>query len=201
MALMQIFNLISLQNLTPNQFYLLYCMRENVQSMGINLHQELRALNIGGFIHQDQAENSTISEKGHLLLSEVESYFKVQKKKTSTAVMGADFTEKLLQYNELFPKMKLPSGKLARAAERNLETNFKWFFENYKYSWDIILKATATYVDEYERRNWNFMRTSMYFIKKQEKDHSITSDLADYCAMIQSGGSVDTPNHFSDKVV
>ncbi len=198
---MQMFNLISIQNLTPNQFYLLYCIRENVQSIGINLHQELRGLTVGGFIHQNEAEVITISEKGNLLLSEVESYFKLQKKKTSTAIMGADFTEKLLQYNELFPKMKLPSGKLARAAERNLETNFKWFFENYKYSWDIILKATAAYVDEYERRNWNFMRTSMYFIKKQEKDHSITSDLADYCAMIQSGGSVDTPNHFSDKVV
>lgn len=199
--MMQMFNLISIQNLTPNQFYLLYCIRENVQSIGINLHQELRGLTVGGFIHQNEAEVITISEKGNLLLSEVESYFKLQKKKTSTAIMGADFTEKLLQYNELFPKMKLPSGKLARAAERNLETNFKWFFENYKYSWDIILKATAAYVDEYERRNWNFMRTSMYFIKKQEKDHSITSDLADYCAMIQSGGSVDTPNHFSDKVV
>lgn len=201
LGMMQMFNLISIQNLTPNQFYLLYCIRENVQSIGINLHQELRGLTVGGFIHQNEAEVITISEKGNLLLSEVESYFKLQKKKTSTAIMGADFTEKLLQYNELFPKMKLPSGKLARAAERNLETNFKWFFENYKYSWDIILKATAAYVDEYERRNWNFMRTSMYFIKKQEKDHSITSDLADYCAMIQSGGSVDTPNHFSDKVV
>jgi predicted transcriptional regulator len=198
---MQIFNLISIQNLTPNQFYLLYCIRENVQSIGLNLHQELRALLNDGFIHQDQTEKITITEKGFLLLSEVESYFKVQKKKTSTAVLGPDFTEKLLQYNEMFPKIKLPSGKLARAAERNLETNFKWFFENYKYSWEIVLKATAAYVDEYERRNWNFMRTSMYFIKKQEKDHSITSDLADYCAMIQSGGSVDTPNHFSDKVV
>lgn len=203
---MQIFNLISLQDITPNQFYLLYCMRENVQSIGINLHQELRALEVAGFItkYSLSVQESTeyrISEPGNALLSEVESYFKVQKKKTSTAIMGADFTEKLAQYNELFPKMKLPSGKLARAAERNLETNFKWFFENYKYSWDIILKATATYVDEYERRNWNFMRTSMYFIKKQEKDHSITSDLADYCAMIQSGGSVETPNHFSDKVV
>ena len=196
---MQIFNLISIQNLTPNQFYLLYCIRENVQSIGLNLHQELRALLNDGFIHQ--AEKITITEKGYLLLSEVESYFKVQKKKTSTAILGPDFTEKLLQYNELFPEIKLPSGKLARAAERNLETNFKWFFENYKYSWEIVLKATAAYVDEYERRNWNFMRTSMYFIKKQEKDHSITSDLADYCAMIQSGGSVDTPNHFSDKVV
>ena len=199
--MMQIFNLISIQNLTPNQFYLLYCIRENVQSIGLNLHQELRALLNDGFIHQDQTEKITITEKGFLLLSEVESYFKVQKKKTSTAVLGPDFTEKLLQYNEMFPKIKLPSGKLARAAERNLETNFKWFFENYKYSWEIVLKATAAYVDEYERRNWNFMRTSMYFIKKQEKDHSITSDLADYCAMIQSGGSVDTPNHFSDKVV
>jgi len=179
----------------------LYCIRENVQSIGLNLHQELRALLNDGFIHQDQTEKITITEKGFLLLSEVESYFKVQKKKTSTAVLGPDFTEKLLQYNEMFPKIKLPSGKLARAAERNLETNFKWFFENYKYSWEIVLKATAAYVDEYERRNWNFMRTSMYFIKKQEKDHSITSDLADYCAMIQSGGSVDTPNHFSDKVV
>lgn len=198
---MQIFNLISIQNLTPNQFYLLYCIRENVQSIGLNLHQELRVLNIGGFIHQDQAQNITISEKGHLLLSEVESYFKVQKKKTSTAIMGSDFAQKLVEYNELFPKMKLPSGKLARAAVRNLETNFKWFFENHQYSWEIILKATAAYVDEFERKNWNYMRTSMYFIKKQDTDKSINSELADYCAMIESGGRVEPENHFSDKVV
>lgn len=200
---MQVFNLISQQNMSPNQFYLLYSIREGISTIGINLHQDLRGLVSEGFVMDKDADDIKIiiTDKGHAILAEVESYFKVKSKKTASAVMGTGFTEKLIQYNELFPKMKLPSGKLARASERNLETNFKWFFENNKYSWEIILKATAIYVDEYERKNWLYMRNALYFIKKSEKDHSITSDLADYCAMIEAGGQIEPVNHFKDKVI
>lgn len=198
---MQMFNLISLQNLTPNSFYLLYCLRESVQTPNINLHLELKNLVDGKFIVSlPSPKTFSITTKGEELISEVESYFKVQKKKTTVAIMGTDFTENLIKYNELFPKLKLPSGKLARAAVKNLETNFRWFFENHDYPWNIIFKATALYVDEYGNKGWKFMRTSMYFIKKQESDKSITSDLADYCEMIITGGEIEPINYFTDKV-
>lgn len=101
----------------------------------------------------------------------------------------------------LFPKGKLPSGKQARADRRNLKANFIWFFKNYKYDWDIILKATALYVDEYERKNYLYMRTSQYFISKMNPDKSRESELANYCAQIISGDYQDDTNHFSEKVV
>ena len=41
----------------------------------------------------------------------------------------------------------------------------------------------------------------MYFIKKQEQDKTITSDLADYCAMIESGGDLNTEHYFTTKAV
>jgi len=194
---MQFYELTNLYKITPNQFYLLYSLREGVQTAYINIHAELRILIASELVMNDH----NITQKGHDLISEVESYFKIQKKKTSTTIMGDGFIENLAKYNLLFPKIKLPSGKLARASETNLETNFKWFFEKHKYSWDTIFKATAAYVDEYERKSWNYMRTSMYFIKKQESDKSITSDLADHCAMIESGGTIEEPNYFKVKVI
>ncbi len=38
---MEMFNVITKEGLTPNQFYLLYSMREGISPFHINLHQEL----------------------------------------------------------------------------------------------------------------------------------------------------------------
>lgn len=195
-----LFNLIIIKEITPNQFYLLYSIHQGTSSLNINIHQEIRALISKDMITEKDGVY-TITKLGIEILEEIESYFKVQKKKINIAIMGEDFGAMIIKYNELFPKIKLPSGKLARAALRNLETNFKWFFENFQYNWDVVLKATAAYVDEYERNNFNYMRTSMYFIKKQEQDKTITSDLADYCAMIESGGDLNTEHYFTTKAV
>jgi hypothetical protein len=66
-----------------------------------------------------------------------------------------------------------------------------------------VIKATALYLDEYEAKNWAYMRTSQYFIRKVDSDKSITSDLANYCGIIEGGGNPDedNKNHFPDKVV
>ena len=56
------------------------------------------------------------------------------------------------------------------------------------------------YLDEYESRNWSYMRTSQYFIRKQNQDRTFDSDLANYCDMFING--LDTEDqHFKQKVV
>jgi hypothetical protein len=56
------------------------------------------------------------------------------------------------------------------------------------------------YLDEYESRNWAYMRTSQYFIRKQNQDRTFDSDLANYCDMFING--LDTEDqHFKEKVV
>ena len=101
----------------------------------------------------------------------------------------------------MFPKKKLPSGKLARNNVNTLIDNFKWFFSTYDYTWDDILNATKLYIKEYRNNDWQYMKTSQYFISKQDKHKVKVSELADYCDMIRDGVSTDDEDHFKERVV
>lgn len=194
--MMEMFNKIAQANLTPNEFYLLYCMRESVGALNINIHKELHTLQQAGWI----TENVQLEPKAMSILAQVESFFKIHKKKTSTQLLGKDFLENMTKYNELFPKRKAGSGKYMRSNIKNVETNFRWFFDNYTYPWEVILEATARYMEQQLRDNYKFTRTSMYFIRKNEKN--IThSDLADWCEIVSAGDDNDESKIFKEKVV
>lgn len=179
--------------ITPNQLYLLYCIREKIEPELINIHSELRALKLIGYVDK----KIQITPKGELVLQECEPMVKSKQPK-KTAEVSMEFIE---SYRELWPNEKLPSGKYARSDKKNLMTNFIWFFSNYEYDLDTVLKATALYIDEHASKNYKYMRTSQYFIKKSDVDKSASSDLANYCEIIQSGNIPSTDNPFQDKVV
>ena len=104
------------------------------------------------------------------------------------------------KYREIFPAKKLPSGKPARVNVRTLENSFRWFFENYDASWDEVIDATKMYVNEYRDNNYLYMKTSQYFVSKQDKNKVRTSDLMDYIEMLRDGVEPDD-KHFKEKVV
>jgi hypothetical protein len=197
LELKKIFDDIVKEGITPNQLYLLVCIHENTSSININLHLELRQLVLGEWID----ENNKLTAKSQVLLTSLNNYFSLSKKKTDMSAMGIDYQNNIKKYRELFPKGKLPSGKPARSNEKVLEQNFRWFFENYSYTWDSILKATAYYVDEFEKKNFLYMRTAQYFICKSELDKTKQSELADYCSMIESGDFEEDNNHFKENVI
>jgi hypothetical protein len=115
--------------------------------------------------------------------------------------MGTGYFDQLKKYNEFFPNIKIPtSGKAARSNIKTVENVFRWFFENYSYSWDTIFEATGRYVEDFSKKKYHYMRTSMYFVRKQEQDKSFISDLADYCALVESGDEREA-SHFAEKVV
>jgi hypothetical protein len=62
------------------------------------------------------------------------------------------------------------------------------------------LSATEKYVDEYSVRNYEFMRTAQYFIRKQNIDKSFESDLATYCDQVNNSLDEDT-NYFKERIV
>jgi hypothetical protein len=197
LELKKIFDDIVKEGITPNQLYLLVCIHENTSSININLHLELRQLVLGEWID----ENNKLTAKSQVLLTSLNNYFSLSKKKTDMSAIGIDYQNNIKKYRELFPKGKLPSGKPARSNEKVLEQNFRWFFENYSYTWDSILKATAYYVDEFEKKNFLYMRTAQYFICKSELDKTKQSELADYCSMIESGDFEEDNNHFKENVI
>jgi hypothetical protein len=195
----EIYNLFIKQKITPNQVYLLNCIRNKVTAAQnfVNISLEKSRLHADGWIN----EESVLSAKGFALIDEINGYFKTTKKNTSKTLMGQDFDEKIVEYLNIFPKFKLPSGKYARSNKKNLENNFRWFFKTYDFSWEIILKATIRYVDEYERGGYKYMKTSQYYIRKQNLDKESDSELANYCDIIINGTEDQDQSHFSERVV
>ena len=159
-----IFNKLILNNLTPNSYYILFCISENITPNDfVNKNLEVNRLKIDGWLK----DNLDLTSKSIIFISEINSFFKKSKKKTSSILMGDSFLDQIKLYNEIFPNRKLSSGKYARVNVKTLENSFRWFFENYTYSWDVVLKATEKYVDEYSIRRYEYMRTAQYFIRKQ----------------------------------
>lgn len=187
------FDKITEGNLTPNQLYLLYCIKNKIEPETLNIHLELRALKLLEYIDSE----FNIKPKGELILQECESMVKTKTAK-KTVEVSHEFID---SYRELWPNEKLPSGKYARSDKKNLMTNFIWFFSNYDYDMETVLKATALYIDEHANKNYKYMRTSQYFIRKSDIDKTVSSDLANYCEIIESGNIPSTENPFEDKVV
>lgn len=186
-------------NITPNQLMLLYAFDKSIGIPHINPDLELKGLIKAEYI--TKIDNSyTITLAGKKIMVKYNNYFVKAKKKTSIQLMGKDYMTGVQQYRELFPKMKLPSGKPARVNEKTLVDCFRWFFDNYNYTWQDILTATRKYLNEYEDNSYMYMKTSQYFIVKTAPNKQKTSELADYCDMIKEGTDDDT-NHFKEKVV
>lgn len=186
-----IFNHIAEAKLTPNEFYMLYCLKDGISPPNINTHQELRSLVTGEFIKSDYS----LEPKALSLISKIDSYFGVQVKKSNNGLMGQDFEANAEKYNEIFPRMKLPSNKPARSPLKEIVAAFREFFKEYDYTWEIIHQAAAYYIEEEEKKGFKYTRTSRYFIRKQDSDKSWISDLAGYCELVKNGEDHDEPKH------
>jgi hypothetical protein len=179
----EIFNKLARVELTPNSFYVLYCIKNNTKPNNfINSSLAVTKLKQEGWLD----ENLQLTSKSIIFTTEIDGYFKKAKKKTTKDLLGDNFTNNIKFYVEIFPNRKLSSGKYARVNPKNLENSFRWFFENYDYDWDMIFKATKKYIYDYSLKNYEYMRTSQYFIRKQNTDKSYDSELADYCNMIDN---------------
>jgi hypothetical protein len=182
--------------LTPNTFYVLYCIKEKITVVDfVNKAIECKKLQSDAWLD----ENLLLTSKSIIFITEIDSYFRKSKKKATKNLLGDDFLESITKYNEIFPNKKLSSGKYARVNVKTLENAFRWFFENYDYSWETIIKATTKYVDEYSVRRFEYMRTAQYFIRKQNTDKTWDSDLATYCELIDSGED-ELIDYFKERV-
>ena len=179
----EIFNKLTKADLTPNSFYVLYCIKNNTKPHNfVNSSLAVTKLKEDGWLE----ENLQLTSKSIIFTVEIDGYFKKAKKKTTKDLLGDNFTNNIKTYVEIFPNRKLSSGKYARINPKNLENSFRWFFENYEYDWDMIFRATKKYIYDYSLKNYEYMRTSQYFIRKQNTDKTYDSELADYCNMIDN---------------
>jgi hypothetical protein len=189
-----LFEYLQMKDVTPNGLYTLWCLNTKRKSFlsKSDTHTEFRRLMNLNLIKSDY---SLTKEGFHLLMQIPLTDMPIQNTDVSTDLDNID------KYLSIFPRGKLPSGKPARVNKKNIEEAFKWFFKNYTYDWDIILRATWYYIEIYEKNNYKFMRNSQYFIRKQNTDKTWDSELANCCEIIINGEDEDTSSHFSDKVV
>jgi len=193
----EIFIKIIQQGLTPNAYYVLHCIKDKIVPHSlINKDLECKRLQSGAWLTEDLQ----LTDKSIIFTTEIEGYFKKSKKKTSKDLLGHNFMQNIEAYVTIFPNKKLSSGKYARVPPKNLENAFRWFFETYNYDWETIFLATQKYVNEYESKNYEYMRNSQYFLRKQNIDKSWDSDLATYCEFLKDNPDEDS-NVFSDLVV
>jgi hypothetical protein len=148
-----------------------------------------------------QGSDGKMSSKLIKLVESMDVFFQPVKKQNPIELMGEDYLNKIKEYVEIFPTKKLPNNKYARTDVKNLQTNFEWFFKQYSYSWNTILKATELYVEEYRKTNYLYMRTSFYFIRKAEQDKQVSSDLANYCDRIINSDDYKEERFFKTNVV
>jgi hypothetical protein len=183
---MELFNIITTSGLTPNQYYLICCLKDGISALKINHHLEIRYLINNEWIDATYK----LQPKSFILIKKVESLFVSKKELTLKQTVGTNYKKNIEQYRLLFPAKKLDTGRFARSSIKNLEKLFKWFFENYDYKWETVIAATEHYVNECENKNWKFVQCSQYFIRKNN-----SSQLADYCDMIIEGIDDNLDNH------
>jgi hypothetical protein len=169
--------------LSPNQIYFLDCCRSNIKpSKIINEDIEKEVCLQRNLIDSE----GNITNEGAVILNEFETYLVKVKRKVASEVLGADMNDRIKEYREIWPAKRLPSGELARQSAQELKDKFVWFFKTYpEYDWDLILDATDYYNEVFKRKNYMYMVTSSYFIKKtNSQTKEVTSKLADYCQEI-----------------
>lgn len=192
--MIELFNKMLNEGLTPNQCYLLFSIRDKTTPNTYSPEDYKKLIKLG-YIKDKELTNKALS-----VIKNLDNYFKVNKKKTQSQLLGKDSADKVALYREIFPPGKLPSGVPSRNNVKILTENFRWFFSEYDYSWEEIIKATKMYVNEYRLNDYMYMQNSQYFISKQDKHKVKTSKLADYCDMIRDGITTEE-KHFKEKVV
>jgi hypothetical protein len=185
------FNKLLENKLTPNQYYAIYSIKNNTDSQLINLNYEKRSLIVFEWLDSE----GKLTEKSENLLNEIEEWFTVKTTKTSKKKLGENFKELIEKYREKFPSGS-HNGRPLRTSYNNTKAAFDKFFGEYKYDWDIIMKATDLYLSEQENQNYKYCKNSRYFVIKNTNE----STLADYCELVLSGKS-EINQHFEDKVV
>lgn len=180
--------------LSPNQIYFLDCCRNKIQPSDIiNQNAESIICRTKNLID----ENGKLTNKAATILDEFEAYLVKTKKKVASEVLGTDMNERIKEYREIWPAKRLPSGELARQSTQELKDKFVWFFKTYpEYDWDLVLDATDYYNEVFRRKNYMYMATSSYFIKKTNTaTKEVSSKLADYCQQI-----FDNPNMLNSEI-
>jgi hypothetical protein len=170
------------EGLTPNEaFYLLSLRAKEDVVIG---HMSNKGFLIEfGYLGEDER----LTEKGEKYLNEV--FKKVAVRKIVTEDSVRDLAEK---YRELFP-VKVMTGNMPVKGNLNniIRKMVKFRTDHPKYTDEVILAATAKYVEDKRKEGYVFMTSSEYMISKN--NISLLASLCDsYLEGKNGGGDKET---------
>lgn len=195
----EFFNAMSKHGISPNECLFLFGINKKITSSYLQGNESVNLIK-KGLIKLGDDKFFYLTLEGKNIVKHLNVLYTKKMKHSDIELLGKNFKEMVNKYREIFPAKKLPSGKLARNNVKTLIENFRWFFSTYEHKWEDILKATKMYVDEYSKTEYQYMKTSQYFISKQDKHKIKISELADYCDMAKEGLQ-NNDDHFKEKVV
>ena len=176
-----IFNFILMNELTPNSFYVLYCIKERIQCPLKDTAGEIYILQADGWL----SLKMKLTQKAIDLLSDANLLFTEKKKEVAIGALGPDAEQKIEEFRMLFPPgTPAKHGKPVRTPALELEPRFVWFFKSYPhFTWDMVMAATRFYLQDQALQDNTYLSRAKYFVQKQEKDQPgvFNSELAAYC--------------------
>ena len=162
--MLELFQKILKDKLTPNQLLLLYGIKNKISFPIQNKQYDAGALIKLGLVLYKEGPTYSLTPKGRSICVKYDQLLSKAKKRPTTQLLGKGYLDMLKLYRSAFPAGKLPSGKPARQNLKTLENCFRWFFETYDYTWDEVAHACVMYVNEYKAKDYMYMKTSQYFI-------------------------------------
>lgn len=199
----EFYNFLVKNDITPNGLYVLHCLSKSYNHVNyVNTQTELYRLTVSEYVIKKSDEFGTkyvITVKGNYLLKDVEKLLTVEKRIKANQSTFEDWEEKIVTYNNMFPKGKKAGSSVSfRTNPKELYEKFKWFFAEYpEYNWDLVFKAVNLYVAPFnESLDYQYMQTSKYFIKKEDKNKIATSTLGNVCYNIVEGNTEDVSDGF-----
>lgn len=180
--------------ISPNQIYVLDCLRNRLKPTSIvDEFIEISKCKDLGLIDQE----GVITPSGLSILDEFETYLVKTKKKVETSVLGDNFLDNIKNYIDLFPQRKLPSGRYARQPVKDVKDAFIWFFKNYpENKWIDVIDATHYYIHMAKQKDYLYMMDCLYFISKTDNmTKKIRSALASSCLEIKDNPDLNQNNN------
>lgn len=178
----QLLKILLKNNITPDQFFCMVSLNDQINYPGINYEKECQVLMNKGFVTYD--EGYKLASRGKGFLFSVEKLFKKSKVKTEPT---PEFVNKIKSYVDLFPIGKQGSQPI-RCSAKSIVDRFQWFFSEFDYTWEEVLGATEAYIKACESNGYKYIRTAKNFVKKDENvgARTVSSILADWCESVRN---------------
>ena len=191
------FDFLIENKITPNNWFVLFLLHSKDKSDSVvakyffkNEYLYLQSLSL--------LKGDELSEEA-LALVEKGLEITTQKPKAVKKLQLEDCFEQIEQYNLCFPKgRKEGTSSSFRTNPKELVERFNWFFKEYpEYSWENVLEATKLYTKQFiESNDFTYLHLSKYFIKKEDKNKTVTSSLANVCYNIAQGNVSDAQDGY-----